>query len=85
MLSLSPILGLISGMVFLVKAGILTGGFYVQALALFATAAVMAVLQQPGMPHVGISLFGIVSAICFFVPGLKYYKQRIRTDRRERG
>ncbi|MFN0195102.1 MAG: serine/threonine-protein kinase [Planctomycetaceae bacterium] len=84
-LSLSPILGLISGMVFLVKAGILTGGFYVQALALFATAAVMAVLQQPGLPHVGISLFGIVSAICFFVPGLKYYKQRIRTDRRERG
>lgn len=77
-LSLSPVLGLISAMVFLVKAGILTGGFYVQAMALFATAGVMAILQQPGMPHVGISIFGIVSALCFFVPGLKYYRQRTR-------
>ncbi|MEX1232341.1 MAG: serine/threonine-protein kinase [Planctomycetaceae bacterium] len=80
-LSLSPVLGLISAMVFLVKAGILTGGFYVQALALFATAGVMALLQQPGMPHFGISLFGVVSAACFFVPGLKYYRQRVRGGR----
>jgi serine/threonine-protein kinase len=70
-LSLSPVLALVSGMVFLVKAGILTGAFYFQAAALFATAPVMAI-----WPKYGISIFGIVSAACFFVPGWKYYRQR---------
>src|SRR3954465_2295313 len=39
-LTLSPVLALISGMVFLVKAGILSGRFYAQAGALFLTAGV---------------------------------------------
>ena len=73
-LSLSPVLGLINGIVFTVKAGILTGEFYIQAVALFLTAALMAVLQQQGI-DIGISLFGIVSAASFFVPGLKYYRR----------
>jgi len=73
-LSLSPVLGLISGCVFLVKAGMLSGAFYVQAAALFATAPLMALMQQRGIP-LGISLFGAVSAACFFFPGLKYYRQ----------
>ena len=81
-LQLSPVLGLVSGMVFLIKAGILSGAFYVQALALFATAAGMAWLQSvsqtTGMVHLEISLFGIVSAACFFFPGLKYYRQQLR-------
>jgi serine/threonine-protein kinase len=64
-------------MVFLVKAGILSGWFYIQSALLFATAGVMAVLERPGMPHVGITVFGIVSAACFFFPGLKYYRQRV--------
>lgn len=76
-LSLSPVLGLISGMVFLAKAGILSGAFYVQAVVLFVTAAVMAFVQRSGWPDFSISLFGLVSAACFFVPGLKYYRQRI--------
>jgi serine/threonine-protein kinase len=75
-LTLSPVLGLVSGMVFLVKAGILSGAFYVQAAVLFATAGVMALWPATGLPNVSISLFGIVSAACFFVPGLKYYRQR---------
>ncbi len=78
-LALSPVLGLISGMVFLVKAGMLTGQFYIQSAALFATAIVMAVLQRYQIP-VGITLFGIVSAGCFFFPGLKYYRQRRATE-----
>jgi len=77
-LKLSPVLGLVSGVVFLSKAGILTGSFYVQAAALFLTAGVMAVLGRPDMPQVGISVFGIVSAACFFFPGWKYYRQRVR-------
>jgi serine/threonine-protein kinase len=76
-LTLSPLLGLTSGMVFLVKAGILTGEFYVQSAALFATAIVMAWMDRAGIPG-SISLFGLVSAACFFFPGLKYWKQRGR-------
>jgi serine/threonine-protein kinase len=76
-LTLSPVLGVISGMVFVVKAGILSGAFYIQAAALFVTAAVMALLPQ--VAHV---IFGVVSAACFFLPGLKYHRQRIRANNR---
>lgn len=72
-LTLSPVLGLITGMVFLVKAGILSGMFYFPAAALFFTAGVMA--YWPNWAHV---IFGIVSAASFFVPGLKYHRQRLR-------
>jgi serine/threonine-protein kinase len=70
-LKLSPVLGLIAGMVFMVKAGILSGAFYVQAGALFLTAWLMAIF--PNFAHL---IFGTVSAACFFFPGLKYYRQR---------
>jgi serine/threonine-protein kinase len=70
-LKLSPVIGLIAGMVFVVKAGILSGAFYVQAAALFLTAWLMAVF--PNYAHL---IFGSVSAACFFFPGLKYYRQR---------
>jgi serine/threonine-protein kinase len=76
-LTLSPVLGLIAGMVFLVKAGILSGLFYVQAIALFVTAGVMAVFTS--YEHL---IFGVVSAACFFFPGLKYYRQQ--SDKRRR-
>ncbi len=75
-LELSPVLGLISGMVFLVKAGILSGTFYIQAVVLYATAGLMTL--YPDIAHF---MFGIVSAACFFFPGLKYYRQRARSSR----
>ena len=75
-LEFSPVLGTIAGIVFLVKAGILSGSFYVQALALFATSLAMAFIQQSALPNFSISLFGLVSAACFFLPGLKYYRQQ---------
>lgn len=74
-LKLAPVLGLIAGMVFLVKAGILSGLFYVQAAALFLTAGLMAAFTS--YEHL---IFGIVSAACFFFPGLKYYRQRLVTS-----
>lgn len=77
-LTLSPVLGLIGGAVFLAKAGILSGQFYVQAAASFATAVVMAWLSHAGGPPIGISLFGIVSALSFFIPGWHYYRSRNR-------
>ena len=72
-LTLSPAIAVAAGMVFVFKAGILSGQFYFYALLNFATAAVMAVL-----PRYGIGLFGVVSAVSFFFPGLKYYRQRKR-------
>jgi hypothetical protein len=72
-LTFSPVLAIAAGMVFLVKAGVLSGSFYLAAIAMFATAVFMAIF-----PQVGILLFGIATALCFFVPGLKYYRQRRR-------
>ena len=79
-LKLSPVLAISSGMVFIAKAGILTGEFYIQGAALFVTALLMASLDRFDYPY-SITLFGIVSAACFFVPGLKYYRQRLRQER----
>jgi serine/threonine-protein kinase len=73
-LTLSPVLGLIGGAVFVAKAGILSGLFYLQAAAMFATALVMAELQRRGIDY-GVTLYGIVSALAFFLPGWKYYRQ----------
>lgn len=67
-LTLSPVLALSSGAVFLVKAGILTGSFYVQAAALFATSLAMA--RWPDWAHL---IFGVVACLCFFGPGWKYW------------
>lgn len=78
-LQLSPVLGVIAGMVFLVKAGILSGSFYLQAAMMFATAIAMAALRQTSLPDVGVGLFGLVSAACFFFPGLKYYRQKMKS------
>ena len=73
-LTLSPVLALSSGMVFLVKAGILSGSFYLQAGALFLTSVIMA-----RWPDYGLVVFGVVSGLCFFLPGLKYHRQRYRS------
>ncbi|MEZ6130710.1 MAG: serine/threonine-protein kinase [Planctomycetaceae bacterium] len=83
-LEFSPVLGIIAGVVFLVKAGMLSGRFYIHSLALFAVSVVMAAMHRSGQPNFSISLFGIVSGLTFFVPGLKYYRQHRRTRRTER-
>ncbi len=74
-LLLSPVLGLIAGNLFLAKAGILSGKFYIQAIALYATALVMAIVTRLPVADFGVTLFGVVLAISFFAPGLKYYRQ----------
>jgi serine/threonine-protein kinase len=78
-LTLSPVLGLIGGGVFVVKAGILSGLFYLHAAALFATSLVMAALADRGIEY-GISVFGLVAAATFFLPGWKYYRQSRREE-----
>ena len=72
-LTLTPILGLVSGTVFLTKAGILTGKFYYQAVVSYASIVPMILY-----PDCALLIFGSVSALCFFIPGLKYYRQSLR-------
>ncbi|MFP6753173.1 MAG: serine/threonine-protein kinase [Pirellulaceae bacterium] len=81
-LKLAPVLALVSGMVFTVKAGVLTGKFYTQAIAMFAMAPLMAIF-----PDWALGIFGVSGAVCFLVPGWKYHRQssdraadRRRTD-----
>ena len=78
-LTLSPILAVIGGTVFLVKAGMLSGEFYIAGAALFLTAVPMALF-----PRYGPVMFGLVTSLCFFVPGLKYHRQRLRSSRTQR-
>jgi serine/threonine-protein kinase len=75
-LTLSPMLGPVSGAVFLMKAAMLSGKFYIDCMILCLTGLVMAWLQrQTYIPNIGLTIFGIVSAACFFIPGWKYYRQ----------
>ncbi|HVK18366.1 MAG TPA: serine/threonine-protein kinase, partial [Fimbriiglobus sp.] len=80
-LTLSPVLAVVAGMVFLFKAGTLSGQFYLYALGYFVTAVVMAFLQRldPAW-NVGHLLFGAMSAASFFFPGRQYYRQRKRGE-----
>lgn len=70
-LALSPMLPLIGSMVFFVKAGILSGQFYIQAVVMLVASVAMALVPQ--YAHI---IFGVIAAGCFFVPGLKYYRLR---------
>jgi serine/threonine-protein kinase len=68
-LKLSPVLAFISGSVFICKAGILSGEFYIHAIVLFLTAIPMVLF-----PHVALTVFGVVAALTFFLPGLKFHQ-----------
>ena len=70
-LSLAPLLGALAGMMFLIKAGMLSGSFYIPSVVMFATAIAMAIF-----PSIAMALFGFASAACFFFSGLKYYRRR---------
>jgi serine/threonine-protein kinase len=76
-LDLAPVLALLAGMTFAVKGGMLSGSFYLTSAALFLTAVPMALLPRPW----SILLFGVATSLAFFVPGLKYHRQRLRARR----
>jgi len=67
-LTLSPVLALITGTVFTVKAGILSGEFYIPAAILFFTSIPMAFF-----PTYAVTIFGVVASGAFFLSGLKFY------------
>lgn len=74
-LMFSPMLGSIAGIVFLVKAGMLSGRFYLHAILLFMSSIVMAAMNEAAQPSYAISLFGLICGGAFFFPGLKYWRQ----------
>ena len=82
-LTLSPILPIVSGMVFLIKAGMLSGEFYIQSAALYLTAILMPVCSKLGFEF-DITLYGVVCAACFFIPGLKHFRQTLKGANGER-
>ena len=69
-LTLSPVLALFAASVFIGKAGVLSGEFYIQAIVMFLCALPMALF-----PDIGITLFGIASALTFFIPGWKFHRE----------
>ena len=73
-LKLSPVLALFGAMAFVIKAGILSGEFYLWAAVMALTSVGMTI--HPQTAHLQL---GIASAACFFFPGLKYYRQRLRS------
>lgn len=73
-LTLSPILPVITGMLFFFKAGTLSGEFYLHSLASFLIVVPMALF-----PSVNQLLFGLVLGLSFFLPGLKYHRQRLKS------
>lgn len=75
-LKLSPVVPLFAATTFLVKGAILSGTFYFQAMALFATSLVIAWL-----PDYGHLIMGAVTGLCFFIPGLRFHRARRRQER----
>jgi serine/threonine-protein kinase len=75
-LSLAPMFAVTNGMLFMVKGGILSGTYYLQAALVFLSVIPMALF-----PRVAPLIFGLVAASCFFATGLKYHLRRLRSAR----
>ncbi|MFO0909689.1 MAG: serine/threonine-protein kinase [Isosphaeraceae bacterium] len=71
-LTLAPLMAVEAGMLFLAKAGVLSGEFYVYAAAEF-----LAVWPMAHWPQIALPLYGLVSAACFFATGWKYHRRRL--------
>ena len=64
--ALAPVLAITNGMLFMIKGGILSGSYYIQAAVVFAT-----IFPVVWFPKAGPMIFGVTAAACFFVTGLR--------------
>ncbi len=78
-MALAPLLAVTNGTLFLIKAGILSGEFYVHAAALLAMVVPAALYPKAAIP-----IFALTSAASFFVTGLKYHRRHLRGRRSAR-
>ena len=74
-LKLAPMIAVTNGMLFMIKAGILSGDYYPQAALTF-----LAVFPMALFPRFAPIIFGVVASACFFVTGLKYRLRRLRSS-----
>jgi serine/threonine-protein kinase len=72
-LSLSPMIAVTNGMLFMIKGGILSGDYYLQAALTFS-----AIFPMVAFPRFAPMIFGAVASACFFAAGLKYHLRRLR-------
>jgi hypothetical protein len=75
-LTLAPMIAVMNGGLFLVKGGILSGSYYVQAALTF-----LAIVPMARFPRFAPLIFGLTAALCFFTTGLKYHLRSRRTQR----
>ncbi|WP_406696431.1 serine/threonine-protein kinase [Singulisphaera sp. Ch08] len=75
-LTLAPMIAVMNGALFLVKGGILSGSYYVQAALTFLTIVPMA-----RFPRFAPLIYGVVAGLCFFATGLKYHLRSRRSRR----
>jgi serine/threonine-protein kinase len=73
-LKLAPMIAVTNGMLFMIKAGILSGGYYLQAALTF-----LAIFPMVAFPRFAPLIFGVIAAACFFVTGLKYRLRQLRS------
>ncbi len=74
-LTLAPMIAVTNGMLFMIKAGVLSGGYYVQAAMTF-----LAIFPMAWYPRFAPMIFGVVAAGCFFLTGWKYRVRRSRAS-----
>jgi serine/threonine-protein kinase len=70
-LEFAPILAVVAAMVFMCKAGILSGMFYLAVAGLFAAGILMLFL-----PSWGMLIYGLAVAVSYFVTGFIFYRRR---------
>ncbi len=75
-LSLCTMIAVTNGMLFLVKGGILSGIFYIQAALVF-----LSILPMVWFPKYAPLMFGLLTASCFFATGLKFHLRRLQAER----
>jgi eukaryotic-like serine/threonine-protein kinase len=75
-LSLSPMIAVTNGMLLMIKGGILSGGYYLQAALTFLT-----IFPMAAFPRFAPLIFGVVASGCFFATGLKYRLRSLRSPR----
>lgn len=75
-LALAPLLAITNGTLFMIKGGILSGSFYLQAALMF-----LLMFPMAWHPRFAPLIFGTVAAACFFTTGLKSHLRRVRADR----
>jgi serine/threonine-protein kinase len=73
-LSLLPVMAVVNGVLFLIKGGMLSGGYYIQAALM-----ILALFPMVAYPRFAPLILGATASACFFATGLKYRLRSLRS------